>query len=189
MFLLFGCTVLAQTPNEVAKDYPIALKGGYKIIYKEKKDLEYIYLEKRGKIITELSSCNRGLSSNVLGYDMADFAAYFVLAHSEGSGNGIDISLIRKEDGKDILKEGAYWISAVENKNILLYCYNPLPTTSYKMILYDLSSGKRKSFDFPADALHDPSFFDDVKIKNLTDRSFILRYRAKGRSETKKYYR
>ena len=94
--------------------YDTILKGGYTISFSLDDSTERLYLKKKNKIIKEIASCSRGLPYKNLGYKAADFTDYFVLAHSFGSGNPNYIELIKKDNGLNILKDGAAWIGANE---------------------------------------------------------------------------
>ena len=112
----------AQTMSEgdvEPYEYNTTLKGGYTILFKVKDSLQYLYLKKGSKTITELASTSRGLLYKNLGYVGADFKHYFVLVHSFGSGNPHYIELIRKSTGRNILRDGAAWIDVDEKKEFI----------------------------------------------------------------------
>jgi hypothetical protein len=168
-------------------EYDTILKGGYKILFKADDSLEYLYLKKGNKIITELSSCSRGLPYKNLGYVAADFKEYFVLVHSYGSGNPHYIELIKKTSGKDNFKNGAVWIDAKEDKEILLYCDNDVPSPKDKMILYNIKTGRKQFFSFPNDIFAEPQVLNRIQIEKLTEKQLTIKYETE-KGEKKKTY-
>src|SRR5215203_7311973 len=90
-------------------DYDTTLKGGYTISFKVDDSLQYLYLKKGNKTISELSSTSRGMLYKNLGYVGADFTNYFVLVHSFGGGNPHYIDLIKKTTGKNVFKNAPAW--------------------------------------------------------------------------------
>lgn len=168
-------------------DYPTKLIGGYNILFKVDDSTEYLYLTRGNKRIAELASDVRGGIYKSLGYVGADFREYFVFVHSYGSGNPHEIELIRKTTGKNILKTNAWWIDVVEKKEVLLYSDQDVPTTKDKMILYSVSTGKKRLLSFPNDVFNEPMILYRIKIKTLTDKYLIIEYDINGRNKTKKY--
>jgi hypothetical protein len=176
-------------------DYQITLKGGYKIALKLDDSLQYLYLKKGTKIIGELSSTSKGLPYKNLGYVVADFKNYFVLAHSFGGGNPTYIDLINKESGKNILKLkrgaalGAAIIDVLKEREIVLYCYNDVPNQKDKMILHNLNSGKKEYFPFPDEVFEEPEILNRIKISSLTDTYLVIKYRTENGAKSKQYSR
>lgn len=168
-------------------DYPTKLIGGYNILFKVDDSTEYLYLTRGDKRIAELASDVRGGLYKSLGYVGADFKEYFVFVHSYGSGNPHEIELIKKTTGENILKTDAWWIDVVEKKEVLLYCDQDVPTTKDKMILYSVSTGKKRLFSFPKDIFNEPMILYRIKIKTLTDKYLIIQYDTNGHSKMKKY--
>jgi hypothetical protein len=109
-------------------DYDTTLTGGYTISFKADDSLQYLYLMKGQKMISEIASCSRGMLYKNLGYVGADFRDYFVLVHSFGSGNPHYIELIKKATGDNVLGQGSAWIDVIEDKGILLYCEQDVPS-------------------------------------------------------------
>jgi hypothetical protein len=170
-------------------DYDTTLKGGYTISFKADDSLQYLYLKKGNKTIGELASTSKGMLYKSLGYVGADFMAYFVLVHSFGSGNPHQIELIKKTTGRNILKEGAVWIDKNEEKEILLYCDNDVPTPKDKMILFNLRTGKKQFFNFPSDIFSEPGILTRIQIEKVTDKQLVLKYDSKSGSKKKTYSR
>ncbi|MFA6247318.1 MAG: hypothetical protein WC615_10285 [Mucilaginibacter sp.] len=168
-------------------DYPTKLIGGYNILFKADDSTEYLYLTKGNKRIAELASDVRGGLYKNLGYVGADFKEYFVFVHSYGSGNPHEIELIKKTTGKNILKTDAWWIDVVKKKEALLYSDQDVPTTKDKMILYSVSTGKKRLLSFPNDVFNEPMILYRIKIKTLTDKYLIIQYDTNGHSKMKKY--
>jgi len=194
LFLLVHVCIrsFSQVTNEIketkAYDYPTTLRGGYKIVFKT--DItNHLYLQKQNKIIASVADEDTSLLYKSLGYIRADFERYFVLAHSFGAGNPTEIELLKKATGKNILKKEAYFIDAIETKEILLYCDVNVPTAKQKLALYNLRTMEVKLFKFPEDIFDEPQILNRIKIASLTDRSFTIKYWANGRDKTKTYYR
>lgn len=185
--LLVAFSVYSQSEEEY--NYPTKLKGGYSILYKVDKDLQYLYLRKGRKIISELSSCSRGLLQKNLGYVGADFTDYFVLVHSFGSGNPHEIELIKKQTGKNLLKNGSAWIDADETKEYLLYSENAVPRKKDKMILLNVKTGKKQYFRFPLDIFDTNGVLNRVNVREITDRQLIIEYDNGNETKVKKYKR
>jgi hypothetical protein len=170
-------------------DYDTTLRGGYTILFKSDDSLEYLFLKKGDKIITKLSSCSRGMLHKNLGYVVADFTDYFVLAHSFGSGNPHYIELIKKATGKNILRQGAAWIDVNLENEILLYSDSDVPTTKNKMTLYNVRTGQKQSFGFPDDIFNVTEILNRIQIDKLTDKFLVIRYDTESGSKTKVYSR
>jgi len=193
--LFIGIAAYSQnTPSTKSKadeiepyDYPTKLIGGYNILFKADDSTEYLYLTKGNKRIAELASDVRGGLYKSLGYVGADFKEYFVFVHSYGSGNPHEIELIKKTTGKNILKTDAWWIDVLKKKEALLYSDQDVPTTKDKMILYSVSSGKKRLLSFPKDVFNEPMILYRIKIKTLTDKYLIIKYDTNGHSKMKKY--
>lgn len=166
--------------------YDTVLKGGYKISFSVDDSTERLYL-KRDTIIKEIASCSKGLPYKNLGYKAADFTDYFVLAHSFGSGNSIYIELIKKEDGLNVLKDGAAWIGANEEKGLLLYSETDAPTPKDKMILYNVNTKQKKDFDFPIKVFDEPMILDRIKMDSITDKQLIIEYETQNGLSKEKY--
>ena len=195
--LLFCYESNSQTPDSTNADaedeiepydYDTVLKGGYTILFKADDTLLYLFLKKENKIITDLSSCSRGLLYKNLGYVIADFKDYFVLAHSFGSGNPHYIELIKKVNGKNILHESAAWIDAIEEKEMLLYCEEDVPTAKDKMTLLNIKTGQKQYFNFPPDIFGEPQVLNRIRIEKLTEQELVLKYETE-KGEKKKNYR
>ncbi|GAA4315627.1 hypothetical protein GCM10023149_12310 [Mucilaginibacter gynuensis] len=168
-------------------DYQTNLVGAYKILFKVDDDTEYLYLTKKGKIISELSSISKGMPHKNLGYVGADFKDYFVLVHSFGSGNPNQIELIAKSTGKNIISPAACWIDADVKKETLLYCDKGVPTPNDKMILYNIRTRQKKYFAFPADIFGEPMILGRMKIKKLDSKFLLIEYDIDGDSRTRRY--
>jgi hypothetical protein len=170
-------------------DYDTTLKGGYTILFKADDSLQYLYLKKGNNTIGELASASKGMLYKSLGYVGADFKKYFVLVHSFGSGNPHQIELIEKTTGRNILKEGAAWIDKNEEKEILLYCDNGVPTAKDKMILFNARTGTKQVFNFPSDIFNEPEILTRIQIEKVTDKLLVLKYESKNVYKTKMYSR
>lgn len=169
--------------------YDTTLKGGYRISFKVDEHLQYLYLKKGNKTITELSSTSRGLLYKNLGYVGADFTNYFVLVHSFGGGDPHYIELIKKATGKNLLKNGAAWIDADKKKEFLLYSDNDVPDKKDKMTLFNIRTGQKQYFPFPGDIFDGPEVLYRIQISRLTDKQLVIKYDTEKGSHTKVYNR
>lgn len=158
-------------------DYDTALKGGYTIAFRADDTDEYLFLRRGDTIITKLSDYPRAALYKNLGYKVADFADYFVLVHSFGSGNPHEIELIEKRTGKDILDSDAIWIDANERKGFLLYGHE----NSQGMVLYNSNSGKEKKLPYPKGISNDALMLEDMKFIKVSPRELVVRYFLNGR--------
>lgn len=189
--LLFGMSSSAQTEQDDIEpyDYDTTLKGGYSISFIANDSMQYLYLKKGKKTISELASTSRGILYKSLGYVGADFTSYFVLVHSFGSGNPNEIELIRKTDAKNILSDGAAWIGADEKMEYLLYCEKGVPTQKDKMVLYNVRTNKKQFFNFPQDIFNQPAVLNRIEMSQLTDKALIITYDTDDGSKIKTYNR
>ena len=191
--LLFFCTSLKAQEDSLSTieryTYDTILKGGYKIIFNVDDSMQYLYLKQHHKIITELSSCSRGLPYKNLGYLAADFQNYFLLAHSFGSGNPTNIELIEKRTGKNILPNGAAWIDVIESKQMLLYSEQDVPGEKDQMVLYDIPTKKKQWFHFPKAVFGEPQVLNRISISKLTATALIIKYETEKGIMTKTYSR
>ena len=170
-------------------DYDTTLRGGYTISFTVDDSLQYLYLKKGSKTISELASTSRGLLYKNLGYVGADFINYFVLVHSFGSGNPNYIELIKKSTGKNILRDGAAWIDADEKKEYILYSENDVPKINNKMILYNIRTGQKQFFSFPLDIFGEPQILNRIQISRLNDKQLVIKYDTEKGFKTKMYSR
>lgn len=190
--LMVGFSSNAQTNSSddfEPYDYDTTLIGGYKILFQTDDSLQYLYLRKGDKTITELASTSKGMLYKNLGYVGADFKDYFVLVHSFGGGNPNYIELIKKSTGQNILKESAAWIDVVEKQGMLLYSDKDVPSSKDKMILYNIRTKQKQLFNFPSDIFNEPEILNRIKIKNLTDIQLVINYETQKGSKTKMYSR
>ena len=167
-------------------DYDTTLKGGYTISFKVDDSLQYLYLKKGNKTITELSSTSRGMLYKNLGYVGADFTNYFVFVHSFGSGKPHYIELIQKKTGKNILTDGSAWIDVDTIKQVLLYSKNDVPDEKDKMTLLDIKTLKQKEYSFPKEIFDGPEKLNRIELVNVTDKTFTIKYTYKDWTITKK---
>ncbi len=186
-----GISSNAQTSADEVEpyEYDTTLKGGYTISFAANDSLQYLYLKRGSKTITELISTSRGMPYKNLGYVGADFTNYFVLVHSFGSGNPHQIELIRKTTGENVLKKGAAWIDANEEKEILLYCDKDVPKPKDKMTLYNVRTGQKQFFNFPPDIFGEPEILNRIQISKVTDKQLVINYDTASGSKTKAYSR
>jgi len=190
IFISLSSNAQADSTDEVEPyDYDTTLKGGYTISFKVDDSLQYLYLKKGNRTVTELSSTSRGLLYKNLGYVGADFTNYFVLVHSFGSGNPHYIELIKKSTGKNVLKDGAAWIDVDEEKEYLLYSDNDLPDKKDKMTLYNVRTAQKQLFNFPGDIFAEPEVLNRIQISKLTDKQLVIKYDTEEGSQTKVYSR
>ena len=192
LIIFFCISINAQTISTdsiESYDYDTSLKNGYEISFKVDDSLQYLYLKKGKRIITELSSTSRGMLYKNLGYVGADFKDYFVLVHSFGSGNPNYIELIKKSNGENVLKTGAAWIDVDKKQEYLLYSDNDVPNENDKMTLYNIKTGKKQFFKFPNNIFNEPEILNRIQISKLTETELIIKYDTENISKTKKYSR
>ena len=190
--IFFGISSKAQTVSTddiEPYDYDTTLKGGYTISFRVDDSLQYLYLKKGKKTITELSSTSRGLPYKNLGYVGADFINFFVLVHSFGSGNPHYIELIKKTTGENVLKDGAAWIDVDKKKEFLLYSDNDVPDEKDKMTLFNIRTGQKQKFSFPTNIFDGPQVLNRIKITRLTDKQLVIKYDTEKGTKTKMYNR
>jgi len=187
--LIIGFSSNAQTNSSddlEPYDYDTTLIGGYKISFQADDSLQYLYLKKGNKTITELASTSRGMLYKNLGYVGADFNDYFVLVHSFGSGNPDYIELIRKKTGDNLLKTGGAWIGVDTIKQVLLFSKNDVPNETDKMTLFDIRTMKQKDYPFPKEIFDEPEKLNRIELINVTDKTFTIKYTYKDWTITKK---
>jgi hypothetical protein len=190
--ILFSVSSFAQTQSadEIETyDYDTTLSGGYTIEFKVDDSLQYLYLKKGKRRIIELASTSRGMAHKSLGYVGGDFKNYFVFVHSYGSGNPHYIELIKKNTGKNILKDGAAWIDIDEKKGFLLYSNNDVPHPKDKMTLYNVNTGQSQSFPFPRDIFDGPQVLNRIEIHKLTGKQLVIKYETEKGSKIRTYSR
>ena len=190
--IIIGTSSKAQTDLPAGMEpytYDTTLKGGYRISFQVDDSLQYLYLKKNNLTITELSSTSRGMLHQNLGYVGADFTNYFVLVHSFGGGNPHHIELYKKSTGKNLLKDGAFWIDADEEKEFLLYSDNDVPGKDDKMVLFNVRTGQKRYFGYPNDVFDGPEVLNRIHISKLTDKQLVINYDTDKGSKTKVYNR
>ena len=57
------------------------------------------------------------------------------------------------------------------------------------MILFNISTGKKQLFNFPADIFTDPAVLNRIQISKLTDKQLVIKYETEKGSKTKVYVR
>ncbi|MBS1513018.1 MAG: hypothetical protein JST86_19430 [Bacteroidetes bacterium] len=190
IFLLkAACFAQDNQPQNITYDFDTTLKGGYSLYYKVNDSMEYLYLKKGKKIITELSSMSVGLPHLNPGYISADFTNYFVLVHSFGNGNPHHIELFKKSTGENIIKSSAVWIDVDEKKQCLLYCEAHVPNKKDQFILLNVQTGRKEKFSFPSGVFGEPQVLNRIHLKQLTTTQLIVQYDTEKGEQTKVYYR
>ena len=190
--IFFGFSSQAQTvfTDDVQPyDYDTTLKGGYTISFKVDDSLQYLYLKKDNKTITELAATSRGMLYKNLGYVGADFTNYFVLVHSFGGGNPHYIELIKKTTGQNLFKNAPAWIGADEKKEYLLYSDNDVPDKKDEMTLLNIRTGIKQYFKFPNDIFDGPQVLNRIEITKLTDKQLVIKYDTEKGTKMKMYNR
>jgi hypothetical protein len=190
--IFFGFSSQAQTASidDIQPyDYDTTLKGGYSIFFKVDDSLQYLYLKKGNKTITELAATSRGMLYKNLGYVGADFTNYFVLVHSFGGGNPHYIELIKKTTGENLFKNAPAWIGADETKEYLLYSDNDVPDKNDEMTLFNIRTGKRQYFKFPNDIFDGPQVLNRIEISRVTEKQLVITYDTEKGTKTTVYNR
>ena len=189
--IFIGISSMAQTVSTQDLEpyaYDTTLKG-YTISFKVDDSLQYLYLKRGNKVISQLSSTSKGMLYKNLGYVGADFTNYFVLVYSFGSGNPHYIKLIKKTTGENVLQDGAAWIDADQKKEFLLYSDNDVPGKKDKMILFNVQTMQKQYFSFPSDIFDEPQVLNRIKIAKLTDNDLMIKYDTKEVTRTIVYNR
>lgn len=157
-------------------NYPTKLNGGYRIVYKEDSEFQHIYLTKGRRTISELGTVSEGLPHKNLGYVGADFSEFFVLVRSYGSGNPHEIELIRKSNGKNLLKGNAFWIDVDEKENVLLYCEKGVPSRKDNLILLNVRTGAKRYLLFPPNMFGEPEVLGRIEITKIKSRQISIKF-------------
>lgn len=178
--LLLSTSAKAQTDKYA---YPTKLKSGYQLEFKTDDSLQYLFLKKGNSVISEISSCSKGLLHKNLGYVGTDFNNSFVLVQSFGAGNPHPIQLIDKSTGKNSLPSTATWIDAAEEQQLLLYHDE---TNEGKMTLLDVSTGKKKTFTIPADH---KGPLNELEIEKVTGKQLLVKYHTAEGTKTATFNR
>jgi hypothetical protein len=183
--------VFAQNSNPCADeqpyDYKTKLKGGYRIVFKTRKELKYLFLYKGNHRVREIADASCGLLHKNLGYVGADFRDYFVLVHSFGSGNPHEIELIKKTSGKNVLKKDVFWIGASEEMEILLYCRVGVPSQRDGMTLLRMRTGKRNFFRFLRKRFGEPAALIRIEKVTFEKARLSIRFNTNGVDLTRIY--
>lgn len=191
LLTLFTTTILhAQDASSGNAEYyqDSLLKGGYIISYRMDDSMEYLFLRKNGKTITELYSMSKGCLAKNLGYVWADFQNCFVFVNAYGPCNPIEARLINKKDGKNIFKTTVALLDVDKIKGLILYADDAAPLDNIKLTLYNIHSGKREIFNCPK-GLDAGDVFCSVQIKKLTDKELTIKYQGETSEKTKTYKR
>jgi hypothetical protein len=180
---------ITSTADVGTYDYGTTLKGGYSISFKVDDSLQYLFLKKGDRTICELASTSRGLLYKNLGYVGADFTDYFLLVHSFGSGNPHYIELIKKANGKNVLKNGAALIDVDKKDEYLLYSEDDVPNEKDKIILFNIKTAQKQFFNFPNDIFNEPEILNRIQLDKLNDKELVIKYYVENGSKTKIYSR
>lgn len=190
IFISFSSTAQSILPEDIEPyEFDTTLKGGYTISFKVDDSLQYLFLKKDSKLISELSSTSKGLPCKNLGYVGADFTNYFVLVHSFGAGNPAYIELVKKTNGENLLKDGAAWIDVDEKREYLLYSDTDVPDKKDKMTLLNVRTGQKQSFTFPNDIFDGPEVLNRIHINRLNKKQLVIKYETEDGSRIKIYNR
>lgn len=127
--------------------YDTLLKGGYHISYSVQKDkrLQMLYLKKGDQTIKKLSETGFPMLHKNLGYIGADFTTYIAFLQSFGSGNPTYLTLLKKSNGKEILK--GTWVDASEEEEVLVYIENE-HQKNVTLKVFDLKNNKFYKVDY-----------------------------------------
>lgn len=159
------------------------LKGNYRLFVKQGVDDKYLILN-RGKFYKKISTCSKKLPNQNLGYLLKDFAKVFILAKSYGSGNPIQIELIRKYDGRSLLENEAIWISSSPSKENFFYVL--WSEDYYKLVKMSATTYSRNVFRLPTAVTNQEGWFYLTQVEEDKDGKISISILESG---TKKNYK
>lgn len=177
--------------NPYSDNYDTIIKGGFLISYYHDTEDQYLIYKKGQKVIDTIGGGSLGLLYKNLGYIGADFDNTFVFVQSFGSGNSHYIQLYDKETAKNLIEDGSAWIDVDTTKQFLLYSKDDVPSKLDSMTLFDTKKKTSKQYAFPKEIFDEPEKLSRIRLINLTDKTFTIKYEFKDYTitKTKKYSR
>ena len=174
----FGDTVLPATATnhnrtEVRYDLDTVLKSGYYLKFRIDSDKQSLFLV-NGHEIAEIASSSLGLPFRMLGYKISDFPQQFVFGHSNGTGNPVDIELIDKKTGSNLIKQGSIFLDADETNELLLYAGDNFRVEKENIFLFDAKKNITRSIVLPSTIRRHSGMLESIQIDTIFNRSIIL---------------
>jgi hypothetical protein len=167
LWVLFYYSGKASNKDSIYKDYP--LKGGYHFIIKSMGKDTIASLIVKGDNLNSIDFGDRSMSADALGYVLADFNDYFILAFHNGA-SPVQIEIVRKESGGVTLwGQTPFYQDTL--KGILLF--DGTHRKAGKIILYDFKRDRMELYAAPEDAY---LFSYNWKLLDLTDTGFKIGY-------------
>jgi hypothetical protein len=164
------------------------LKGGYSIQFTIENNTQNLYL-KGNKIRKRIANCAIGSPYKALGYLVADFRDFFVLAHSFGSGNPTYIDLIEKTTGRNILDKNAMLVDANVDEGILFYSTEFYPAINDRLILVNIRSKQKKALKFPEKSIGLSLLESEISIVKVTAEEVAIKYKGNDRLQRTMRYK
>jgi hypothetical protein len=199
--LFYCCSNNVQNKREAGKDlnldpafvlknqtgvpysFDTILSNGYKLIYKAEDSLQHLFLEK-DSMSKEISISSISIAQKELGYAAMDFTNSFLLLHSFDSGTVDFAELIEKKTG-DVIVSGFY-IDADQEKEFLLYGQIDPVTTDENMVLYNIKTKEKKTYDYPEGITLIPKE-KAIEIHSLSDHTLTILYQTPQGPKKKTY--
>jgi len=174
-------------------DFDTLLKNGYHLHFEYFKRDKNAYVESqltlmRGqKTIDTLNEMGYGIVMKNLGYIGADFNDCFAFVQAYGSGNPLEMQLIRKSDASQLVQ--GFMIDSDEKNELLLYYKD-----TDSLMLYDINRKtdklltNLKTCDYITCSLS--QLYGDLKIKKVTPNEVEIEIlQANNKSIRKKFIR
>jgi hypothetical protein len=159
------------------------LRGGYQVFCMADDSLLRLML-KKDSIIKEIASASDKTSEKGLGYVKVDFSDHFVLLHSFDPGTVDFAELIEKKTGDAVLS--GFYIDADKEKEFLLYGTPDPSGDDDKMILYNLKTMQKNTFDYPSGIKLIPKE-KAIRIENIQENSLVISYETPQGKKIKTY--
>jgi hypothetical protein len=150
------------------------LSNGYSLKYTSDDSLQHLFLKKDG-VIKEISRSSLATAQKELGYVGMDFTNWFLLLHSFESGTVDFGELIEKKTG-DMIVSGFY-IDADQKKELLLYGQIDPASTEENMVLYNIKTKEKKTYDYPKGITFIPKE-KAIKIHDLSNHTLTISYQT-----------
>lgn len=172
--------------------YDTLLRNGYHLSFscfsipEDKQPLMSLFLKKGNRLIDTLHTMSFGAPYKNLGYIGTDFTDCFTFINAYGSGNPLEVRLIRKKDATELTT--GFFVDADEKNELLLYCKN-----YDSLMVYDIRKRKdiflqpineSNDIDFPVSTLA-----DIVKIQGATAQTITLEIIKTNDHKIKKTFR
>lgn len=159
--------------TEVRYDLDTVLKNGYYLKFRIDSNKQSIFLVNWHEI-AKIASTSLGLPFRMLGYKISDFPQQFVFGHSNGSGNPVDIELIDKKTGSNLIKQGSIFLDADETNELLLYAGDDFRVKKENIFLFDAKKNITRSIILPSTIRRHSGIVESIQIDTVFNWSIIL---------------